>query len=101
MVRTYHLREVAALFIPRRRGKYSTAEHSRDEYFVPILACLSDIFEKFITLSTSMHANSTNTIIVTDKMKACIGKLGLCRRKNVGHVFSFEGFCGAKQCGNK
>jgi hypothetical protein len=71
-----------------------------DEHFVSKLIYLSKIFEKFNTLNTSMQGNDTD-IVVTDKVKALIGKLGLWVRKIEGkslHVFSFEGFCGGKEC---
>jgi hypothetical protein len=48
------------------------------------LAYLSDIFEKFSTLNTSMQGNDINIIIVTAKVKAFIGKLGLWVRKVEG-----------------
>jgi hypothetical protein len=51
---------------------------------------LSDIFEKFNTMNPSMQGNDTKIIIVTEKAKTFIGKLGLWVRKLEG-----------KQCGNK
>jgi hypothetical protein len=51
-----------------------------------------------------MHGNDTNIIVVTDKVKVFVGKLGLVGQKTkmeeFGDVFSFEGFCGGKQCEN-
>jgi hypothetical protein len=51
-----------------------------------------------------MQGKDTNIIVVADKMKAFIGKLGFWVRKLQGkfrYVFSFEGFCGGKQYRNK
>jgi hypothetical protein len=52
-----------------------------------------------------MQGNDINIIVVTDKVKAFAGKLGLwvreIKRYSFGYVFSFERFCGGKHCGNK
>jgi hypothetical protein len=52
-----------------------------------MLAYLSDIFEKFNTLNTSMQGNNTNTVVVTDNVMAFIGKSGLWVRKLEGTSF--------------
>jgi hypothetical protein len=41
---------------------------------------LSDIFGKFSAWNPSMQGNDTNIVVVTDKVKAFIGKLGLSVR---------------------
>jgi hypothetical protein len=41
------------------------------------LVYLSDIFENFSTLNTNMQRNDTNIFVMTNKVKAFIGKLGL------------------------
>jgi hypothetical protein len=70
----YNLQVAAALF--------SEEEKLHAEHFISKLAHLSDIFfEKFNTLNPSMQGNDTNIIIVTDKLKTFIGKLGLWVRK--------------------
>jgi hypothetical protein len=45
----------------------------------------------------------TNITVVTDKVKGMYWEVGLVGRKSrkFGNVFSFERFCGGKQCGNK
>jgi hypothetical protein len=88
VVRVYNLREIAALFLE---------EHLvRDDHFVSKLAYLNYIFEKFSTLNPSMQANDTNSNVVTDKVKAFIGKLGLWIRKrdgkNLDKFSRFKGF---------
>jgi hypothetical protein len=52
------------------------AEHFHSEHSVSKLAYLSDIFEKFSTWSTSMQGNDNKIIVVTDKVREFIGKLG-------------------------
>jgi hypothetical protein len=74
-----NLREVAALFFQEENLEH--AEHFRNEHFVSLLAFLSDIFEKFGTLNTSMQGNDINIIVVTDKVKVFIGKLDSCVKK--------------------
>jgi hypothetical protein len=63
------------------------AEHFRTEYFISKLASLSDVSEKFSTLNTSTQWNHTNIIVVTDKVKVFILKLGLGVRKLEGKSF--------------
>jgi hypothetical protein len=45
-----------------------------------------DIFKKFNTLDASMQENDANIIVVTDEVKAFIGKLDLWVRKLEGNV---------------
>jgi hypothetical protein len=73
VARVYNLRGVP-LFLEEENLLH--AEHFCNEYFVSQLACLSDIFEEFNISNTSMQGNDTNIIIVTDKVKTFIGKLG-------------------------
>jgi hypothetical protein len=42
-----------------------------------MLAYLNNIFEKFNTWNTNLQGKNANTVVVTDKMKAFTGKLGL------------------------
>jgi hypothetical protein len=81
LARVYNLREEVALFSEEHLVH---VEHFRNEYFVPELACLSYIFERFSTLDTSMKANGIKNIVVTDKVKAFTGKLDLWIRKLEG-----------------
>jgi hypothetical protein len=77
----YNLRDVA-LFIEEEN--LVQAENFHNEYFASKFVYLSDIFEKFNTLNLSMQSmqeNDTNIIIVTEKVKAFVGKLGLWVRK--------------------
>jgi hypothetical protein len=60
------------------------AEHFRNEYFISKLEYLSDIFEKFSALNLSIQGNHTNIILLTDKAKEFIGKLGSWVRKLEG-----------------
>jgi hypothetical protein len=89
----YNLREVA-LFLER---KIQCMLNVFGAFFF-LIKCTYVISEKFSTLNTSMQGNDTNIIVVTDKAKAL---LVLWVRKLEGKIFSFEGFCGGKQCGNK
>jgi hypothetical protein len=77
-----NLTEKVALFLEEENLEH--AEHFRNEYFVSLLAYLSDIFEKFGTLNTSMQGNDTNIIAVTDEVKAFSGKYGWWVRKLEG-----------------
>jgi hypothetical protein len=61
VARAYSSREEAAQFL-------------EEEHFVSKFAYLTDIFEKFSTVNTSMQGNDTNAIAVTDKVEALIGK---------------------------
>jgi hypothetical protein len=79
VARAYNLRAEVALFLEDENLVY--AEHFRNKYFDSKLAYLTDIFEKFSTMNTSMQGNDTNIIVVTDKVKAFIEKLGLWVRK--------------------
>jgi hypothetical protein len=76
----YNLRVAAALFL-----KEENLVHA--EHFISKLPHLSD---KFNTLNSSIQGNDTIIIIVTDKLKTFIEKLGLWVRK-----------LERKQCGNK
>jgi hypothetical protein len=69
LVRVYELRhEVALLNVVH--GK-----HFRNEYFVSKIVYLSNIFEKFSTLNTSMQGNHTRIIVVTDTVGLVVRKL--------------------------
>jgi hypothetical protein len=52
-----------------------------------------------------MHGNNSNIIVATDKSEGIYWEVGLVshktKRKKFGNTFSFEGFSGGKQCGNK
>jgi ribosomal protein S3 len=79
VARVYNLREEAVLFLYVKNRVH--AEHFHKEHFISMLAYLSDISEKFSTLNTNMQRNDANIIVVTDKVKAFIGKLGSWVRK--------------------
>jgi hypothetical protein len=82
------------------------AEHFRSEYFASKLAYLSNIFEKFSTVNTSMQGNDTsiNIIAVTDKCGGIYWQVGIVgqiiRWEHFGNVFSFEEFCSGEPRGN-
>jgi hypothetical protein len=56
-------------------------------------------------LDTSLQGNDTNIIVATDKSEGIYWEVGLVgeitRTERFGHVFSFEGFSGGKERGNK
>jgi hypothetical protein len=47
------------------------------ETFLLKLAYLSDIFEKFNLLNTSMQGYDTNILVVSDRVNAFVRKIGL------------------------
>jgi hypothetical protein len=57
----YNLRVVVAMFLEEENQVH-------DEHFVSKLVYLSNIFEKFNTLNTSLQGNNTDIIVVTDKV---------------------------------
>jgi hypothetical protein len=64
------------------------AEHFGMGHFVFKLVFLSDIFEKFNALDTSMDGQDTNIVLVTDSVQAFIGRLRLWVRKLEGKVWT-------------
>jgi hypothetical protein len=75
VARVYDLREELALFLEEENQEI--AEYFRSETSLLKLAYLSDIFEKFNLLNTSMQGYDTNILIVSDKVNAFVRKLGL------------------------
>jgi hypothetical protein len=84
VARVYNLLEQLALFLEEENPVH--AEHFCNEHFVSKLAYLSDIFEEFNTLSTSMQGNDINIVVVTKKVKAFVWKLGLWVGKLEGKI---------------
>jgi hypothetical protein len=74
LARVYNLREVVALFSEEEHLLHD--EHFRNENFFSKLAYLRDSFKKFNSLNTIMQGKD-NINVVTDKVKAFAGKLGL------------------------
>jgi hypothetical protein len=70
------LRQELALFLEEESQEI--AEYFRSETFLLKLACLSDILENFNLLNTSMQEHDTNILVVSDKVNAFVGKIGLC-----------------------
>jgi hypothetical protein len=67
-----------------KRENFVRAEYFRNEHFVSKLAYLNDIFEEFSTLNASLQGSDTSIAVMTDKMRAFIGELGLWVRKLEG-----------------
>jgi hypothetical protein len=80
-------------------------EHFCSECFVSKLPYLIDIFEKFSTLNIRMQGNDTNSNVMTHKVKAFIGKLGLwmrkLERKSLEMFSHLKDFVEENSCGNK
>jgi hypothetical protein len=74
VARVYNLREGVPPFLEEENLLH--AEHFRHEYFVSQLAYLCYIFDEFNISNRSVQENDTNIIVVTDKVKTFIGKLG-------------------------
>jgi hypothetical protein len=75
VARVYDLREELALF--SEEENQVTAEYFRSETFLLKSAYLSDIFEKFNLLNTSMQGYDTNILVVSDKVNAFVRNTGL------------------------
>jgi hypothetical protein len=75
----HDLREELALFLEEENQEI--AEYFRSETFLLKLPYLSDIFEKFNLSNTSMQGYDTNILVVVDKVKALVRKIGLWIRK--------------------
>jgi hypothetical protein len=62
-------------------GNQEIAEYFRSGTFLLKLAYLSDNFENFNLLNTSMQRYDTNILVVSDKVNSFVRKIGLCNSK--------------------
>jgi hypothetical protein len=75
VARVYDLREELALFLEDENQEITA--YFRSETFLLKLAFLSDIFEKFNLLNTSMQGYDANILVVSGKVNAFVRKIGL------------------------
>jgi hypothetical protein len=74
VARVYDLREVSIVL---EEENQEIAQYFRSATFLLKLAYLSDIFEKFNLLNTSMQGYDTNILVVSDKVNAFVRKICL------------------------
>jgi hypothetical protein len=75
VARVYDLREDSILFLEEENQEIT--EYFCSETFLLELAYLSDIFEKFNLLNTSMQGYDANILVVSDKVNAFVREIGL------------------------